>query len=529
MLMSPDLFLDCILFIINDNTDQSRILVRELIMLFEIDARNNSTIDHDIARFYIRILKAIMDTGVSKKNPDELRIILLKFQSDAVLSKRGEIYQLLNATFMSTELMTPEKRQSYVDRIQNVLIMNRCNKMARSFYGTLAKAGDMINPLDQIAELRKLTGIAKEVETAFENTASTTSSGGRSLIERIDLSDKTSMQAGLQKHKEMAVTGVMKLGLQGLNRMLGKRGGLARGESMAFYALPHHYKSGMLMSITGWIALYNAPALAPEDIGKKALVLLISLENEAYQNFVWMFRHFYQTINQMTSDHLTDDQVTTWTYEAFSAKGYTLIIERHLPSKFNYPQFVETIEMFENSGFAVVLASVDYPNLMAKDGISSEPAGRHDLAVRALFSALCNYTKTKGITFVGAHPLNREAKKLASSGITNVVKRLDTNQLADSFDVTREIDVEVFVHIERNLEGTSYLTMQRGKHRYVDDTPVAHQYCAYRFHPVFGIRDDVELSPEYITDIYSDPLSTQGDRGVPNQPHEADDEQISLF
>jgi hypothetical protein len=523
MLMSPDLFLDCILYIINDNSNEARRLVRELIGLYETDARNNARIDHDVTRFYTRILKAIMDTGVSKQNRDELRVILLKFQSEAMLSKRGEIYQLLHDTFMSTEELTAERLEQYAERIRNVLKMQLGDKAARTFYGTLARARDMVNPLDQAAELRKLPGIAKEVETVFSG-GGPASSLQRSLVERIDLSDKISMQAGLTKNRARAISGVLKLGLQGLNRMLGKKGGLARGETLMVYALPHNYKSGLLMSVAGWVVLYNTPAISGEEAAKKPLVLLISVENEAYQNFVWMFRHFYQTINQMTADHLTDDEVSDWTYNTFSAKGYTLIIERHLPTDFGYQQFVERVEYYENSGYVVVAASVDYPNLM-----KMMEAARHDLAVRALISALCNYTKTKGITFIAAHPLGRKAKELAASGITNVVKRLDTSHLSDSFDVAKEVDVEVFVHIERNLDGTAYLTFQRGKHRYVDDTPLAHQYFAYRFHPTFGIRDDLLLAPEYVSDIYSDPLSLLGARGVLNQPTEAEQELVSVF
>ena len=241
-----------------------------------------------------------------------------------------------------------------------------------------------------------------------------------------------------------------------------------------------------------------------------------------------MFRHFYMTINQATSDHLTDDEVSDWCYNTFSAQGYTLIVERHLPAKFNYPQFVQTVEYYENSGYSVVVACVDYPNLMSKDGITDNPASRDDLAVRALFSAMCNYTKTKGITFVGAHPLKRTAQDLANSGITNVVRRFHTGHLADSFDVAREVDVEIFIHIEKNLEGTWYLTMQRGKHRYVDDTPDKHKYCAYRFHPVYGIRDDLTRIGEFVSDIYSDPNSSLGDRGQPSQPLEAETESTAV-
>jgi len=529
MLMSPELFLDCILYIINDHSQKARDLVRDLIALYESDNRMTATVDHDTTRFYIRIIRAIMDGNVSKETPDELRIILLKFQSDAFLSKRQEIYKLLYDTFMSKEQMSEEKREAYAERINNVFLWHRCNKVSRTIFGTLSRAGDMINPQDQASEIRKLRDITREVETLFTENGHDTLSSNGSLVERIDFSDKNSMKTALQKNQDRTVRGILRLGLVGLNRMLGKRGGLVRGESAMFYALPHNYKSGMIMSISGWVALYNTPTQLTGNGDKKALVLLISLENEAYQNAVWMFRHFYETQMMMSSAHLTDEEVADWTYTAFSAKGFTLIIERHKPNVFNYPAFVKCVEAHEASGYEIALAAIDYPNLMAKDGITHEAAQRHDLAVRALISALCNYTKSKGITFVGAHPLHRKAKELVSSGITNVVKRLDSSHLADSFDVAREVDFEAFIHIERNLDGTAYLTMQRGKHRYVDDTPQTHQYCAYRFHPQFGIRDDLLLTPEFVTDIYDDPLSKAGATGIPNQPEEYDFQTMSVF
>ena len=528
MLISPDLFLDCILYIINNNTRESCDLIKQLINVFEGDVKNNSTIDNNVTKFYIKVLKSIIETGITKQNKDELRSILLKFQSDAFLTKKKEIYQLLYDTFMSDEYMSPEKIEQYSRRIMNVLIWYKVNKTSRSIYGTLARAGDMINPHDQAEEMNRLRNISQEIDAAFSNNETSNTKSG-SLIEHIDLSDKTSMQSALTKNKERAISGILRTGLQGLNRMLGKRKGFARGESVVFYALPHHYKSGMIMSIAAWTTLYNIPSLKSNKDGAKPIVLLLSLENEAYQNFVWMFRHFYETQNLISSEHLTDDQVTDWAYDIFNAKGYTLIIERHLPEKFNYPQYVSTINRYKNSGYEIILAAVDYINLMAKDGLPDEAALRHDLSVRALFSAMCNYNKTHGITFISAHPLNRKAKELAASGITNIVKRLDTSHLADSFDVAREVDLEIFIHIERNLEGVAYLTMQRGKHRYVDDTPLSHQYCAYRFHPQFGIRDDILYEPEYVQDIFSDVRSSQGDRGEPKQPKEENIYSTELF
>ena len=529
MLMTPELFLDCILYIVNDNSDAARNLVLELIAFFENDVRNNASVDHDVTRSYIRILKAIITTKTTKQERDELRLLLLKFQSDPFLSKRNEIYTLLHDILLSEEIMSPGKINQSAEKIRNALAWHRCNKATRALYGTLARAGDMVHPTDQATEMRKLLTVSKEIDTALSGEVSNTTLPSSSLVEQIDMSNKDSMKTALQKHQERAVKGILRLGLQGLNRMLGSRKGFARGEAVVFYALPHHYKSGMIMSVTGWMALYNTPTPSDTNSGKKPLILLISLENEAYQNFVWMFRHFYETQTYTSSSHLTDDQVADWTYEAFSVNGYTLIIERHIPAQFNYPEYVRTVERYENSGYTIVMSSIDYINLMAKDGIPTTDGGRNDLAVTALFSALCNYTKTKGITFVSAHPLKREAELIASGGATNVVKRFHKGLIADAFSVAREVDLEIYIHIERNLDGTAYLTMMRGKHRYVDDTPIDHQYCAYRFHPKFGIRDDVMTAAEYVTDIYSDPHSAEGDRGVPSQPIETDTYALVSF
>lgn len=528
MLMSPDLFLDCILCVINDNSDQLKKLIESLIFLYENDAKSNTTIDNDVTRFYIRVLKKLMVSGTTKDNPDELRVILLKFQSDSVLAKRKEIYQLLYDTFLSTEKLSAEKVIQLSTQIQNTLLWHELNKLTRSQSAALYRSADIINPQDQATELQKVRILSDGIGVAFESKKLNTVTPD-TFVERIDFTDKASMKKALLKHNERAVTGVMKMGLQGLNRMFGERGGLARGESLVVYALKHNYKSGLLMSIATWGALYNAASTSGPNGHKKKLILLISLENEAYQNFVWMFRHHYENLNRCSSKDLSDDQVAEWCYETFNKNGYTLIIERHLPRKFTYARYVERIEYYKNSGYEVVLTSIDYVNLMEKsmEGVRSES---NHLAVRDIFSALCNFNKSEGITFCTAHPLNRNAATLRASAVANVVKRFDESHLADSVDVAREVDLEVFINIERNHDGVAYLTFNRGKHRYVDNTPDAHKYCAYRFHKDYGIKDDIFLAPEYISDIYTDPLTPDAERGTPSQPIESStDTSVTIF
>ena len=518
MLMSPDLFLDGILCIINDNSDKNKTLVEKLIKLFEETSKSNTTIDNDLTKFYIRILKSIMAAGVTKDSPDDLRLVLLKFQSDPVLSKRSEIYQLLHDMFLSTERMTDTRQASIATHINNMLLWHELSNSTKSQFAALSRSASMVNPLDQAAELNKVRRLSETVGEAFQRNT-----GGALMrpesIEKIDMSDPTSMDAGLQKYKERTVQGVIRMGLQGLNRMFGDRGGLVRGESLVVYALKHNYKSGLLMSVVTWAAMYNTPNSAGPKGNLKKLILMISLENEAYQNYVWMFRHHYETMHNMSSKHLTDEQVKTWCLDMFNRQGFTIIIERFLPQKFTYQTFVNVIEFYENSGYEIILAAVDYLNLMNKsiEGLRSES---NHLAVRDIFSVFCNYTKSKGITFVTAHPLNRKAAELRASGITNVVRRFDENHLADSVDVAREVDVEVFINIEKNLDNVYYLTCNRGKHRYVDNTPDSHKYFAYRFRE-FGIRDDVMSAPEFVSDIYADVVEPDAVRAEPSQPNDS--------
>jgi hypothetical protein len=121
--------------------------------------------------------------------------------------------------------------------------------------------------------------------------------------------------------------------------------------------------------------------------------------------------------------------------------------------------------------------------------------------VRELFSRMCNHTKSLGVTLFTAHPLNRKAQEVAAT-YKNPVTKFTAEHLADSIDVERQVDVSIYVYLAYNDEMQRFLTMQMRKHRYVDDTPEAHKYCAYPFTPL-GILDDINDAPRYVKDIYA--------------------------
>lgn len=497
MLITPDLFLDCIILLIHDNGARNQGVVKELIGIYEAESQGASVEGEELIRFYIRALRLMMSNDIDKDNPNELRHLLLKFKSDKILEKRRDIYDLLHETFMSRDMMSEEKLARIAKRVQNQLVWNRMNKVTRGTFGRLGRAKDMVDPESQAGELQKILDDMKTL--ADETEGSVGASHNLGMVDRISFADKESMKLATKKHKDRNVLGVVRTGLQGLNRMLGASGGIVLGESILFNALSHNFKSGMLQSVAMWAALYNDPVV--ED-GRKPIVIMVSLENEAFQNFMWISKKVYYQETGIDATGLDDDELVNWIYDRFGQNGFAFEILRYLPDQFGYEELVALVNHYEAQGYYVYMVVIDYMNNMRKGGDKSSSGAGNHLMVKELYNKSTNYMKTKGASLISAHQLNREAQKLANSGKSNVVKSLNSEHLADSVDVQREVDGSIYMHIERNHEGIPFLTLCINKHRYVDNTPEAHKYCAYPFTHA-GIMDDINGPPGYVRDIYS--------------------------
>ena len=499
MIITADLLLDAIFLLLNDNSTRNQQAVLELIKLYEDDSRLMESSDGELLRFYVRVLNKIIIDNLDKSDTNALRTFMLKFKSDPAFDRNREVMDLLQDAISSREVLDADQLKRLLDRVQTVLLWHHTNKIIRKNFGKLNRCTELVNPEAQNAELMSILNSSNELQDLYQK--STQSVAHDNTVDVINFKDRGSIQRGMAKHKARNTTGRIRTGLQGLNRMLGKTGGVVAGESIIFNALPHMYKSGILVSMALWAVVHNVP-VAPD--GLKPMVYLASLENEAYQNMFWAFRQRYHVETGRSPDGLTDAQVEEWLFEYFSKHGCVLIIERHLPHTFGFTEYVARMSYWRSQGLFSVMSIIDYPNLMNKN--SNDPSaskGGRDLVVRELFSKLCNFNKSVGTTFVGAHPLNRDAMKTIANQ-TNVVKRLGPEHLADSIDVEREVDVSIYMHLETNTTGQRFLTMRINKHRYVDDTPESHKYCAYQFaKPGVGILDDIEGAPMFVTDIYA--------------------------
>lgn len=500
MLITPELFLDCIILLIHDNGSKNQAIVAELLNLYDEESKGKSaSVERDsLTLFYIRVIKGLLSNKFDPSNPDECRHYLLKLRSDVALEKRRDLYDLLSDAFLNRDKMKPEKLEEIARSIQNQLIWNRMNKAARRLFGRLGNAQDTISADDQGKELRAILDEMEEVVTSCSKSVETDHAAG--MVDRVSFGDRDTMKAALTKHKDRTVTGGIRTGLQGLNRMFGKLGHIPQGSSVVFNALSHHYKSGMLQSMAMWAPLYNKP---PAVEGKKPMILMVTIENEAFQNFIWISRKVYFQETGNDANDLSQDDLIDWVHKRFSQSGFELEILRYLPEQFGYDELVALLAHYEQIGYIVYMVIIDYMNNMKKgSGKGASDAANH-LAVKELYNRVCNYTKTKGATLITAHQLNRKAQELANTGRTNVVKAFNSEHLADSMDVQREVDASIFMHIEKNHEGFPFLTLALSKLRYSDgEVPEAHKFCAYPF-VTGGILDDITGSPGFVKDIYA--------------------------
>lgn len=517
MQISADLFLDIIFLLINDNSEPFQVIANEIIGLYEAEAAVAEGSDADLIRFYIRLIKSIITGGVDRSDPDALMSVLLKFKSDRSFQNHREVLDDLKEVFQSRKVDDPEavvklsnKLEATAKRLRTVIIWHRTNKATRKIFARLQECSGLSDPLMQAHEMETIKTELDRMDDHFAS-ASTIDTGPQPL-DAVDFHDRDSVRAGLKKYEKRNVQGILKMGLQGLNRALGSAGGFVQGESVTFNALPHMYKSGILISCAMWAVEYN-PLITTEE--GEPMIIFFSLENEAYQNMYEVFKQKYFLVEGRHATGLSNEQIEEWLIAYFAKFNVRFRIERFMPYNFGFREFMRRIGFFKSSGYRIVMAVVDYANLMNKtlDDASASRGGQH-LAVKELFSRMCNFTKNAGITWLTAHPLNRKAQEVANNSI-NAVKKFNLDFMAESVDVEREVDVSIYMHREVNqVTGTAYLTFNLMKHRYVNDTPEAHKYFAYPFKERgVGILDDIGKPPGFVSDIYAtnfdDPSSFQ--------------------
>lgn len=310
-----------------------------------------------------------------------------------------------------------------------------------------------------------------------------------SVIGSIDLDDSAAVEAMMEgMQEELSSDGVIKTGWQAFNRMLGASGGFRRGESVLLGALQHNYKTGWTLSNFRHAAVYNTPYML--DATKVPLLVHISAENELNSNVMQLYKQLKENETREAVDVRSVDVVEASRYvkDRLQANGYKIKMYRVDPSEFGFRNLFDLLLQLEAEGYEIHMLVLDYLNMLSKKGCQQGHAG---FEVRDLFRRVRNFTAPRKTTFITPHQLSTEAKGLVRGNIEDFVKEIANKGYYDSCKtIDQEVDLEISIHIEK-VNGESYLSVQRGKHRKLEITPIADLYTCLKFEQVGDILDDI--------------------------------------
>jgi len=504
--LTSSTFIDALILLLSASTDvETNNLIDQLITCYNEEFKANSSMDTVNNRKFIKLLNDL------KKVPmgDENDIVRSKLVIDYINSNQPvdgddevffmslkQIFDDVNNTKINDKIKNETKQ-----KIKNTLTWTKYRKYVNAIFGKLNKFTDIADTDSQSFLLTDINNIARRI---VDNSVANIGNLATGAEERVVFSDKESLRSAFSKLIEEESVGILKTGLQGLNKMCGYRGGFARGEFVMIYGLQHHFKTGMLLTIARGFCKYNDPSTHVKP-GKKPLILLISLENYARKNLNWFYKTAYAVCYQKSPDkNMTIEQTVEFVQDWYVKTGWDFVIERYKGKDFGYDQFVNTIERYESLGYEVVACMVDYMEKMNKSSSTFKAGSNKDWsALDNLANDLFGYIKSKEILFISPHQFNRDMFKISEQGKSNVVKSFGTSGVSGALGVAQVADMEISVYIEKDHKGQSWLTVARGKHRYVDNTPTKDKYFAYLFDEQLGILDDVEEKrPRYVRDIY---------------------------
>lgn len=312
-----------------------------------------------------------------------------------------------------------------------------------------------------------------------------------SVLKSVDFDDEEAVSKLLESsQEELSPAGALRTGWQMFNRMLGSAGGFRRGESVVVGALQHNFKTGWTLSNFRHAAIYNKPFMKDET--KIPLIIHISAENELNSNIMQLYVQLKENEDRSAPVDVQSVDIAAaslYVRERMQAMGYKIKMYRVDPSEFGYRQLFDLLLKLEAEGYEVHMLVLDYLNMLTKKGCQSGPAG---FETRDLFRRTRNFTAPRGITFITPAQLSTEAKGMTRGGIEDFVKEIANKGYYDSCrTIDQEVDLEIYIHIEK-VNGVSYLTVQRGKHRKVEITKNDYLYGVLEFAPVGGLLDDVD-------------------------------------
>lgn len=439
-------------------------------------------------------IKGLKDIVIWMINtPSDYNFTIDEMKQRAKLAAQNEtslyeaIYNGINLRLSEEDLIA--RISQYRNNIKMFISVNELKNTVRKYY----------NDLNFRPEAIDWRNIARDISNnmdKFDRELRTDSvQRDPSIVDVIDFSQRDQVYDVLDSgQSEISAEGAIVLPWQGVNRLWGDEtgttGSARRGEMAVVGALQHNFKSGFTLNVFKGHALYNKPYMI--DDKKIPTLIRLSFETSAKYDVMYLYKNMYENEFNVMVDLKTVavEEATEYVYTKLQKNGYRVIIAHINPTDFTYQKIIDFCDEYRAKGHEIHQLNMDYLNMINKAGC---PAGSTGDDVRYLYRVMRNYSSEHNIFCITPHQLSSDAKKLIRDGAFDFVKQIANKGYYDGcMRLDQEVDIEVYIHIVK-INGESYLTIQRGKHRRPGlITPEKDLFTCYKFSPIGDIRDDVE-------------------------------------
>lgn len=337
-------------------------------------------------------------------------------------------------------------------------------------------------------EIPDLTEFAMNIMEALTHFRRNDGEKDPAIVSAVDSNEPSSYEEVLKRAQELNdPRGIMVTGWQAFNRMMG--GGIRRGECILTSALQHNFKTGSGLSLFWHLASFNKPWMIDEK--KKPMMVRISFEDPLELNIPFLYRNIYENATLKKADlSIPAAAMAEYVIANMSRNGYNIRMLHVNPNDWTYLDLLEYTNSLEAQGYEIHVLMCDYLNMLPKTGLDSNgPTGAN---IRQLFRVVRNHYSARKTTFITPHQLSTEAKMLVRNGLEDeFVKEIANKGYYDGCKtIDQEVDCEIHFHIVK-LDGRSYLTIQRGKHRLIQQTDSKYLYTVLPFNDVGDVRVDL--------------------------------------
>lgn len=354
---------------------------------------------------------------------------------------------------------------------------------------------------ETISDVRKFVDDFKLKLEPYEQAASLKDPN---VVGSVDLGDDAQLSFVLTEIQEVNNNvSLLKLGWQGFNRMT--QGGLRRGETVCTSALQHNYKTGINLSFFAQIARYNEPHLFVPT--KKPLLLRISFEDSLKSDIQFVYQYIFQNKYGELPDmkKLNIAEMAKFIRAEMEVNGYHVKFMRVNPSGWAYRDIQNTVISLEAEGYEIHLLDLDYLAMVPTIGCTQGAQGDD---MRDMWRRMRNFCSARGTTLMSPHQLSSDAKQLVREGRSDFVKQLPGKGYYDGCKrLDQEIDLEIHFHIE-HLNGESFLTAQRGKHRWPTVIPEKDKHLVLKFTDKGCIMEDIGKPEASLRKVGGGPLGS---------------------